>query len=314
MKKSAKKNKNKNSNTNYIIAGLVIIFLFILMVIFWINRGTFGLVENAPSVSLSCPAEATPGANIVCDVTLNIENNEPIYSVNANYDLASELEFVGFEIDSECQESCFEEYANTNSGFALVNINGATSSVTIGQLTIAIPSNTPSGDNYKIGLKNIELTNQAYEMTELDNYSTSISVSGEEPGPVTEGEMVTRIKDHTTYGELKTALNLANDVVIISNKGGTITDSDIVKTGDKIQLSNGTEVTLSVLGDLTGDGLVRVNDVGKLYRHLKQREIITAEHILAAGNVINDETIKTNDVGRMYRYVKERITSLEVIK
>ena len=93
-----------------------------------------------------------------------------------------------------------------------------------------------------------------------------------------------------------------------------VDNSDIVKTGDVlvISLSSGTlEYTVSVLGDLTGDGIANMGDVGLLYRYLKGKSDLMLYQI-ASGDVINNGSIKVNDVSRIYRYNKGKITSMEV--
>ena len=129
--------------------------------------------------------------------------------------------------------------------------------------------------------------------------------------------VIKRIQSGTTYGTLKSAITTTGVITVISHDGQAVTDSSIIKTGDKISIrlrNNEYVYALSVLGDLTGDGEIKVNDVSKLYRHLKARDIITAEEVLAAGNIVNDGEIKISDVSRLYRYIKGRITSLEVVE
>ena len=314
MTKKKKQVTKTFENKAIIIIAAIVIFLFVLMITLWVKRGTYAVGGNETNVEITCPSNITAGSNIICDVTLNLDGSDTILSVNANYDLADEIDYVSFELDNECETSCFEIYASTENGFALVNMDGVTESVLLGHLTLDIPEDITTSESYKVGLKNIELSDSEFVMHTLENSSINITIGGDAPGPITTNETVTRIKDHTTYGELKTTLGLGNDVTLISNDGNAITDEDIVKTGDQIQLANGNTLTLSVLGDVTGDGQVKVNDVGKMYRHVMERQIITDPVLLASGDVVQNNEVKINDVGRAYRYVMERITSLEVIE
>lgn len=156
-----------------------------------------------------------------------------------------------------------------------------------------------------------------YDDKELDSYGFNMQYLNLDSSLIVDADnkLIKRLKNGMTYAELKNKIYTNVNITITSNDGENVTDTDIVKTGDAINilLDNGTvSYTLSVLGDLTGDGVVKVNDVGKLYRHLKGRDNITDESVLSAGNIVNDGEIKISDVSRLYRYVKERITSLEV--
>jgi len=129
-------------------------------------------------------------------------------------------------------------------------------------------------------------------------------------------KVIKRLPLGMTYNTLKGMFDTTGEISIVS-QNETITDMfDIIKTGDKIsvKLSNETiTYTLSVLGDLTGDGKIKVTDVDKLYRGLKGRKELTDIEI-AAGDIINDGGIKVTDVDKLYRYLKGKITSLEAVK
>lgn len=120
--------------------------------------------------------------------------------------------------------------------------------------------------------------------------------------------MIKRLIVGTTYEELFSKIDTNCEIEIISNDGNNITKDDILKTNDKIKikLSSGEVIyTLSILGDLTGDGEIRINDVAKLYRRLKHpydEELNDAEY--AAGDTVNDGNIVINDVAKLYRKLK----------
>lgn len=120
--------------------------------------------------------------------------------------------------------------------------------------------------------------------------------------------MIKRLVVGTTYEELFGKIDTNCEIEIISNDGSNITKEDILKTNDKIKikLSSGEVIyTLSILGDLTGDGEIRINDVAKLYRRLKHpydEELNDAEY--AAGDTVNDGNIVINDVAKLYRKLK----------
>ncbi len=321
----AKNKKVATTNKNNMIALIIVIALFMMMVIFWIKRGTYAVGSSSPSISITCPRSVPAGRTLECDVLLDT-GSEKILSVNANYDMAEALSNITYDACADDNEICFEIYANTENGFAIVNLDGVNTNGVIGHISIDIPSSAPSGTSYKIGLKNIEFSNEAYEMISADAVSTNVNVG--EGADASDADIISRIEIGTTYRSIIEINGIENEAAIteiVSNDGQTVSEDAIAKTGDIIRLANGKEIVLSILGDLTGDGEIRVNDVGKLYRHLKNRQVITEKYILLAGDVVKEEgeigidvisdpEIRINDVSRLYRYVKGRITSLEVIE
>lgn len=64
-----------------------------------------------------------------------------------------------------------------------------------------------------------------------------------------------------------------------------------------------------VLGDVTGDGKVGINDVSKLYRGYKGIIKLTDDE-KNIGDIIYDGEVKINDVSKLYRYVKGVVPKL----
>ena len=125
--------------------------------------------------------------------------------------------------------------------------------------------------------------------------------------------IIKRIPLGTTYGDIRAKISTSGTITFESNDDEEITDTDVVKTGDTIviTLSDGTDrYRLSVLGDIVGNGVVGINDIGQLYRYFRER-ITLNEYEIAAGDIFNDGSIAINDVGQLYRYFRNRIDSLE---
>ena len=85
--------------------------------------------------------------------------------------------------------------------------------------------------------------------------------------------------------------------------------NSFIATGDKISIldHNNTltqEYTAVVLGDITGDGMINVADVAKLYQHLRGAFEMEKEFMLA-GDVYQDNRLELNDVAKLYQYVKK---------
>ena len=74
----------------------------------------------------------------------------------------------------------------------------------------------------------------------------------------------------TTYTELFENISTSGTIEIYTKDGEELKESSITKTNSiiKIKLSSKTyEYTISVLGDTTGDGYVKLGDISKLYSY-----------------------------------------------
>ena len=65
-----------------------------------------------------------------------------------------------------------------------------------------------------------------------------------------------------------------------------------------------------VLGDVTGDSLIDLGDVAKLYQHTRGAFDMNREFKLAS-DVYNDSLLELNDVAKLYQYIRGGIESLE---
>ena len=88
-----------------------------------------------------------------------------------------------------------------------------------------------------------------------------------------------------------------------------------IATGDNISIYNkdGTKVSeysAVVLGDTTGDGVIDIGDVAKLYQHIKGAFDMNKEFKLAS-DVYKDSVLELNDVAKLYQYIRKGIESLE---
>ena len=85
-------------------------------------------------------------------------------------------------------------------------------------------------------------------------------------------------------------------------------------TGDKISIFDNNilkqEYTIVILGDITGNGIIDVGDVAKLYRYIKGTIDMEKEYKLAA-DVHHDSKLEINDIAKLYRYIKRKIGNLE---
>lgn len=159
-----------------------------------------------------------------------------------------------------------------------------------------------------------------YDEALLDSYSFKLEYLDIDSSVIVDNEnkIFNRLELGTTYGELKEKIDTSGEITIIPYDKSVLTDSSVIRTGDKVKIkfkgnSNEIEYTLSVLGDLTGDGELAVNDVAKLYSNVRGRNKLDMV-FMNAGDIINNGSVAVNDVSRLYAYMRGRAETLEVIE
>lgn len=159
----------------YFVFGAILIIGTIVTLLVSNGKGTYSL-NNTPTLRLECPATVGATEEVTCDIYLDITNAN-ILSVNANYALPTGAISgdVTFSALTTCNSNnCFEKFVSNANGFAVINQNGTTTNAKVGSITFTM--NGESNAEYTIGLKNIELCNNTYDMISLSNVSTTIRV------------------------------------------------------------------------------------------------------------------------------------------
>ena len=157
---------------------LMLIMLFAMISIVWINKGTFALnEEDLTNVILECPEEVLANSEFECNVYLNPESGT-ILSINANYDLPQDISYVSFAGNSNCtDENCFKEFASTKNGFAYGNVLGTTNKTLIGTLILKTSDSVELNSTHSIKLVNIELSDNNYKMIEVGDITRNVTIS-----------------------------------------------------------------------------------------------------------------------------------------
>ena len=78
---------------------------------------------------------------------------------------------------------------------------------------------------------------------------------------------VMKIEFNTTVKQLLEKTNSSYEKTVLTSEGDTVLDTDIIKTGMKLKLSNGSIYTLIVRGDTNMDGRVSLTDLSKMILH-----------------------------------------------
>lgn len=127
-----------------------------------------------------------------------------------------------------------------------------------------------------------------------------------------EKSIINKILPGMNYNELLNNLETKGDILLISNDNKNIINSDIIKTGDRISINYNNinhQFALSVLGDLTGDGQILINDISKMYSYVKGKSALEDEYF-NSGDVTHDNKVLINDVSKLYQYIKTGDVSL----
>lgn len=143
-------------NYKLIASGSIIIGLMLIMGIIWINKGTFSVDEVENGLVISCPGAVSPGEEVTCGIKANVKNRI-VTAVNAKYSQVEGMIYKDFALDNN---NGFSIYANEEAGFAVINLEGITENVMLGSVKVVIPSQALPNEKYKIGLTEIEYTDE----------------------------------------------------------------------------------------------------------------------------------------------------------
>ena len=113
-------------------------------------------------------------------------------------------------------------------------------------------------------------------------------------------QYIVKIPNHTTIKEFKEHI-IADLEQNIYDKDVLITEEEaLIKTGMKLQLSDGTEYTLIIRGDTNCDGEVTLTDLSKLVLHYNETEGFILEGAAEkAGDMNTDKKITLTDVSQL---------------
>lgn len=160
---------------------------------------------------------------------------------------------------------------------------------------ITVPTNTIISVKNIIGsngLENISSENANLNLTivKREDFITSEKY-------IVEDEIISRIKPNTTITELRKNINASQDIVIIDKNGNILENDQKIGTGMQLKVGKLT-YTLSVIGDIDGDGEISVADLSKIKLHLIDLETLTGLE-LKSGNIDGIDEITLIDLAQM---------------
>jgi len=113
--------------------------------------------------------------------------------------------------------------------------------------------------------------------------------------------VIANIDIGTTVDEFKNHKINTNNVLNVYNSFGMLVTSGVLKTGYKI--SDGiVEYTLSVKGDVNGDGVLNSTDIIKVARYILGKDNLKNLYLFSA-NVDFNDSVNINDIVKLVRYM-----------
>ena len=246
--------------------------------------------------------------NLPKELTGNVENNiltisygeEKVTEINLinitsnKYNIANNKLYIGKNVD-------YDTFINSLvlSGVTIKIFDNNNEEITTGTLT--------ENDKLKVYYKE-----ELLEEYEFSEEYLNINTTKDDTNKI-----LTRQEHDTTVETLLTKIDTSGTITVKDKDSKEELDkTNIIKTGDTVEiaLEEKTEIyTISVLGDINGDGKIDNGDVALLYNNLKGKKTFE-KYQTFAGDIINDSSIKINDVARLYRFFKKRVDTLEVEK
>ena len=110
----------------------------------------------------------------------------------------------------------------------------------------------------------------------------------------------------TKVSEFKDKISTTGNITVVDKDNEILTDDKLIASGSKvkIELTNETyEYTLSVRGDVTGNGQAKMADVMKIATHIIEGNVIKGEAFERAADVTGDGKIKMNDVMKLATFI-----------
>ena len=264
--------------------------------------------ENPVTVSYSNTDEFT---NKDVTVTLNIGSDSKVinnegkntYTFNKNGTFTFEYERRGQAFKQEITITNIDKEAPIISG--IVNGKIYTNSVkpvitdkNLAKVEVLFNGTSiqfNSGNTLKEeGIYNITATDKAGNSTSIEMY---IVEKGKD-GYVVDGEHILNVRQETKVEQFAKKFNLSTEYTIKRNNNNLL-NTDIIATGDILQLKNGSEYTIIVAGDINRDGKVTTYDLSTFRRYiLNLREFDKLEEMAADINVDKQE-LGVKDYTRM---------------
>ncbi len=246
---------------------------------------------------------------------ITIDSNTTISSsATKNNDLMFEDQTIDLEYDKNNQNVEITNPIYGSGKYSFIEISEkttdgiSTSYLTIRNGKIVVTAKTPA-TTYLMTLRAIDnvtgmVSNAVYTIN-IAPLSGTMSIDSN--NYTIESNIIKRIQPNTKKSEFEARMQISGEYSIYNKDGRQLTDSDIIKTGNKIVFANGTEKLLVVIGDVNKDGYANLYDVLEINKYrlgITQLE----EILLIAADADNNENVTIKDILEINKY------RLEIIK
>ena len=231
------------------------------------------------------------GQKIVENNKLKIKYNEDLlkeYSI-FNINFGEYKTYDGLLVLPE--DITYDEFTNN------ITTNGVTykifseeSEVTEGNISEGMIIKIYYGDEV---IDEYEVTNEYLEFDESLNIDNEVNIIEKLP-------LNLKLKDFISL------IRTSGSIEIRNNNNELLSDDSIIGTGSKLKITlskRTVEYTLSVRGDVTGNGQAKMADVMKIATHIIEGNVIEGTAFERAADIIGDGKIKMNDVMKLATFI-----------
>ena len=189
------------------------------------------------------------------------------------------------------EEIAYEDLTNN------ITTNGVTYKIFNGETEIT-ESNISDGMIIKIYYES-EVIDE-YEITnEYLEFDESLSIDNEV-------NIIEKLPRNLKLKDFISLIKTSGSIEVRNNNNELLSDDSIIGTGSKLKITlskRTVEYTLSVRGDVTGNGQAKMADVMKIATHIIERNVISGDAFEKAADITGDGKIKMNDVMKLATFI-----------
>ena len=235
--------------------------------------------------------------NIGNDATVTNNGGSNIYTFRSNGSFTFEYERRGQAFTLEAKVSNIDKTYPTITGVKDGQTYTSSVKPVIEDTNLSIVSISYNGENIEYydgitledeGIYSIVATDRAGNTTTVEFNI----ISEMQDNYIIKDNYLLNVWQETTLTDFKNNYTSQGESYTIKRNDTELTDTDIIATGDTIELSSGDTYTIVVAGDINCDGRVTVFDFSALRRYILKQIEFTEIELLAA-----DINIDSNDVG-----------------
>ena len=216
-------------NKNMVTYLLIMFFGFAFMIIMFLSRGTYSVDENVDSLIIDCSEKVAKGGEIACSINLNSVSLNTT-GISVKYNVSDGIEFVELTSDN------WEVNTSDKDGFVLLNLDGVSGSVVVGNVKFTVPMETQSNEIYRIELVDATISDGSDGKVTFENVYDEVRI----------------LSDNNTLDGISLSTGTLNEVF----------DKD---KNDYTALVDSDKVTITV--DKTDENSVVSGDIGELSLH-----------------------------------------------